>query len=99
MLDTCLGLRFEPAVAQPENVIEAVEDHLVVGHHDDGGVLLDRNPPQQIHDNAGARGIKRRRRLIGENDARAVGERAGDLSVIRSIETDGGVIYERCRLI
>ena len=48
------GLGFEPAVAQAEDVVEAIENHLVMRHHDDGGVLIDGDPAQQIHDDPGA---------------------------------------------
>jgi hypothetical protein len=65
MLDTCLRLHFEPAIAQPEEMIESVENHLVVGDHNDCGVLLGGNPAQQIHDDASARGIERGRGLVG----------------------------------
>ena len=38
---------------------------------------------KQVHDDLGALGIERRRRLVGENDARPVGERAGDGDALR----------------
>ena len=39
-----LGAPFRAAIAQPENMIEAVENHFVVGDYDDCGFLLDGNP-------------------------------------------------------
>jgi hypothetical protein len=44
----------------------------------DRRVLLDRNPPEQIHHDACALGVKRRGGLVGQNDARSIGERTGD---------------------
>ena len=48
-----------------------------MGDGDDRRVALHRELAQQVHDDAGALGIERGGRLVGENDARAVGERAG----------------------
>ena len=77
------GAGLQPAVAQPEDVIEAVEDHFVMGHDDDRGTLIDGDPAQQIHHDSSARRIERGGRLIGKNDARPVGERAGDRHSLR----------------
>jgi len=46
--DSARAVRLEPAVAQPEDAIETIQDHLVVGHAGDRRVLLDRDPAQQI---------------------------------------------------
>ena len=67
----------EKPVAQSQHVVEAIEDLLVVGDRDDGGALLQRDPPQEVHDDPGALGIECRGRLVGEDDARMIGERAG----------------------
>ena len=32
---------FEPSVAQPEDVIEPIQKHFVMGHEDDRGTLID----------------------------------------------------------
>ncbi len=39
-------IRLKPPIAQPENMIEAVEDHLVMGDDDDRSALLDGDPAQ-----------------------------------------------------
>ena len=72
------GLGFKPAVAQPKDVIEPIEDHFVMRDADDRGILFDGDPPQQVHHDPGALRVQRRRRLIGENDAGPVGKRAGN---------------------
>ena len=77
-LGTNRGLGLEPAVAEPENVIEAVENHFVMRDTNDRSILFDGDPAQQIHHYSGARRVERRGRLICENDARPVGERAGN---------------------
>lgn len=70
------GLRLEPAIAQPENVIEPIENHFVMSDANDRSILFDGDPPQQVHHDSGALRVQRRRRLIGENDTRPVGKRA-----------------------
>ena len=42
------------SIAKSEDVIEAIEDHLVVCDADDRGVLVNRNLAQQIHHDARA---------------------------------------------
>ena len=42
-------LCFDSAVAQPEDVVESIENHFVMRHDDDRGTLIDGNPAQQIH--------------------------------------------------
>jgi hypothetical protein len=61
-----------------EDVIETVKDHLVMGDDDDRGALLNCDPAQQIHHDAGARRVQWRGRLIRQYDARTVGERTGN---------------------
>src|SRR5690606_31765931 len=65
---------FQPAIAQEEDAIKAIKNLLVVGHGDNCRTLLDGNPAQQIHDDAGTRRIKGRGRLIGKDDAGPVCE-------------------------
>ena len=54
-----------------------------MGDDNDRRLLIDGDPAQQIHNNACARRIERRGRLVGENDARPVGKRAGDRHALR----------------
>ena len=44
----------ETTVTQHEHAVEAVEDLVVVGHGNDGRVVLDGELAQQVHDDAGA---------------------------------------------
>ena len=64
-------------------MVEPVENHLVMRDDDDRSTLLDRDPAQQVHHNAGARRIERRGRLVGEDDARLIGESARDRHALR----------------
>ena len=65
-------------VAQADDAVEAPQDFLVMRHRDDGGLLLDGQLVKQVHHDAGALGVERGCRLVGENDAGTVGERPGN---------------------
>ena len=66
-----------------EEPVETVEDLLVMGHGDDAGVLLGGELAQQVHDDARALAVQRGGRFVGEDDARAVGQRPGDGHALR----------------
>ena len=70
-------LVLEPTITQHEHAIESIEDLFVVGDRDDGGILVQSKLAQQVHDDLRALRIQRRRGLVGKDDARAIGERAG----------------------
>src|SRR5690606_5650320 len=80
---TSTSFAIESTVSQMEDTVEAVEDLVVVRYDDNGRILLDGNLAQEVHDDAGALGIKCRRRFVGEDDAGAVGERTGDGDTLR----------------
>ena len=61
------------SVAELEYPVEAIEDLVVVGDRDDRRLLLDGELAQEIHDDAGALGIQRGGRLVGEDDTRTIG--------------------------
>jgi hypothetical protein len=61
-----------------EDVVEAVEYLLIMGNGEDRGLLFGSHLAQEIHDNTGPLRVERRGRLVGKDDARAVGKRAGD---------------------
>ena len=50
---------------------------------DDSSLLLDCELTQKIHDDSGTLGIERCCQLVGQNDARLVGECAGDGVALR----------------
>jgi hypothetical protein len=77
----CVG--HKSTVAQPENVIEPIQNHFVMRHDDDCGALIDGNPTQQIHHDPGALRVERRGRLVCENNARPIGKRAGNRYPLR----------------
>ena len=52
-------------------------------HDNDGRLLFDRDPSQKIHDDARTAGVEWCGRLVGEDDARPVGKRAGDSHALR----------------
>ncbi len=57
-------------------MIEAVQDDLVVRDDDHRRVLLGSDPTQQVHHNASTCRVQRCRRLVREDDARPICERA-----------------------
>jgi hypothetical protein len=77
------GFGLKPAIAQPENVIEPIENHFVMRDADDRSFLINGDPAQQVHHDPGALRIERRGRLIGQNDARPIGKRARDRDTLR----------------
>ena len=95
----CLGVvlhRNQPAVAQTEYPVEAAENRLVAGDDEDRRVLIESDAAQEIHDGAGACGIERRGRLVGENDARPIGERARwPPAALRRPESTAGIALLR----
>jgi hypothetical protein len=68
----------QSSVAPLKVAIEPIEDFLVMGDGDDGGLLINRYSPYQVHDDSGALRIQRRRRLVRQDDARPIGMRPGD---------------------
>lgn len=64
-------------------MVEAIEDLLVMSDGDNGGIALDGKLAQQIHNDAGALGIERGGGFVGQNDARAVSQRASDGDTLR----------------
>jgi hypothetical protein len=51
---TLRSFGLKPAVAQPENVIEPIENHFIMGNADDRSILFDGYPAQQVHHDSGA---------------------------------------------
>ena len=78
MFETDCGPCLQPPIAQPENVIEPIQNHFVMSHDDNRSALINGDPTQQIHNDAGARRIERRGRFVGKYDARPICERPGD---------------------
>jgi hypothetical protein len=54
-----------------------------MGDDQDRRLLVEGDAAQQVHDNPGPFGIERRRRLVGEDDLRPVGQRSGDRDALR----------------
>ncbi len=80
----CLRLgRFERAVSQGVNVVEAIEDLLVVCNHNDSGATLRRDLAQQVHHRTSSLRIERGGRLVREDDPRIIGERTSDRNPLR----------------
>jgi len=81
---------FDPAVVQGHHAREAVNDLLVVRHHQDGRLLVLRHLAQQVHHHRSAFGIACGGRLVGKGDGKAVGERAGNRHTRRRAAREPG---------
>ena len=68
----------DPSVVHVGDGVGVVEDARVVRDDDDGAVGLDGVRGQQLHDGLAARMVQRRRRLVADDEARLVHERARD---------------------
>ena len=64
-------------------MVEPVEDFFIMRDHDHGGAALRGHLSQQVHDGRRARRIERCGWLICQNDARIIGERAGNCDSLR----------------
>src|SRR5438034_7402204 len=63
---------------QHQGVVGALDERLVVRRADHGRTGFPREPGEQVADSARVRVVEPRRRLVGEQDRRARGERARD---------------------
>jgi len=73
-----LRTKFNTAVDNGVDTVESFKHALIVGDHNDGGVLFTPELPEQVHDRPAVFRIERSRRLVGEDDARSVDDGAGD---------------------
>ena len=71
------------AVPQHEHAIEAIENLLIVGDGDDRRVLIYGQLAQEVHHDLRPLRVKCGSRLVGQNDAGAIGERPGDGNALR----------------
>lgn len=67
-------LRFDATVPQAKHPVQSIEDFVIVGHHEDGGLLLGGQLLQKVHDNTRTLRIEGCRGLVGENNPGAIGQ-------------------------
>jgi hypothetical protein len=68
----------EAAVLEPEDAVGDVADAVVVGDDDNRAVLRLRDIVEELDNFVAVAGVEVGRRLVGEDELRIVGERAGD---------------------
>jgi hypothetical protein len=73
-----------------------IENPRVVRHDDDRTAVVRGKRPQQFHDSAPGLGVERRRRLIGQDDARLAHERARDGHAL--LLAAGQIARQQCAL-